>query len=188
MVGRSFRFNYSYLLVLVLFACARDEVSFRIDPALLGESYENFQAGVKLYMPAGWSSISQEEFSLINKKIKPGPAEKIRPLRFYYNRDRTSFCMISRFLKKEKIKEIKDRYQKELPGSSPGSTVRFGSFYKENIQIHQFQIWNDKVITVKLLFTDRENTVIELDYVLSLQAYKKEIKAIESSIGSISLI
>jgi len=68
------------------------------------------------------------------------------------------------------------------------SNMKFAAFKKDDIIIHQFLIQDSINVVFKLLFCNAANRVIQFDYIIPGNNYKNEIKAIESSIGSIKKI
>lgn len=66
--------------------------------------------------------------------------------------------------------------------------AKYAEFLKDDIKISQFLIQDSINVIFKLLFENPDKKVLQFDYIIPQKNYKNEIKAIESSIGSIKYI
>jgi hypothetical protein len=80
------------------------------------------------------------------------------------------------------VDKYKDLIQKNF------SPTKVGDFLKDNILFTQYLIQDENRINFKLLFFNPKDQLIQFDYILQKDSYVLELKAIESSIGSIKLI
>lgn len=66
--------------------------------------------------------------------------------------------------------------------------AKFAEFLKDDIKINQFLIQDSVNVIFKLLLQNPDKKVLQFDYIIPQKNYRNEIKAIESSIGSIKYI
>lgn len=66
--------------------------------------------------------------------------------------------------------------------------AKYAEFLKDDIKIGQFLIQDSINVIFKLLLENPDKKVLQFDYIIPQKNYKNEIKAIESSIGSIKYI
>ena len=85
--------------------------------------------------------------------------------------------------KTAQLKRIKELFSNKY---SPES-IKTAEYLKDGIHITQFLIQEKQLITFKLLFETKDKKLIEFDYLMPSGTYIDEIKAVESSIGSIKL-
>ena len=66
--------------------------------------------------------------------------------------------------------------------------MKHAEYLKENIKISQFLIQDSINVIFKLLLQNKDKKVLQYDYIIPQKNYKDELRAIESSIGSIRYI
>jgi len=182
---------YSYILTIILIiasSCSKTKIEFNVNSSLLGETYLNQTLSIKFKIPKHWNAISDKEFKEIQKKLENQTIENFVPLRFYINRNNGGTCIISSFTKSKKISNIVTEYEKKLRLSYPDANKNLAIFYKDKIKIYQFQIVSENLVNIKLIFSLKNNSIIQIDYLIGLANYKAELRSIESSIGSIEII
>lgn len=81
------------------------------------------------------------------------------------------------------LKTLETAYRTQFPKA----TVQRAIFMKDALRVHQLMVGTSDVVLIKLICSTREKPVFEIDYVVPRDAYKTELRAIESSIGSINL-
>lgn len=82
------------------------------------------------------------------------------------------------------FEKISDIVKKQFKSEN----VKFAEYLKDDIKISQFLIQDSINVIFKLLLASPNKQVMQFDYIIPQQNYKNEIKAIESSIGSIKYI
>jgi hypothetical protein len=70
----------------------------------------------------------------------------------------------------------------------PKATVQRAIFMKDAFRVYQLMVGASDFVLIKLMCNASENPVFEVDYVVPRDVYETELRAIESSIGSINLI
>jgi hypothetical protein len=66
--------------------------------------------------------------------------------------------------------------------------VKKAVYMKDGIKITQFLIQKNNIVNFRLLFNNGDGKLLQFDYLAGIRDYSLEVKAIESSIGSIKLI
>ena len=82
------------------------------------------------------------------------------------------------------LKTLTTAYQNQFPKA----TVRQTVFMKDAFRIHQLMVITADFVIIKLICDAPETLVFEVDYRVPRDVYQSELRAIESSIGSINPI
>ena len=82
------------------------------------------------------------------------------------------------------LKTLTTAYQNRFPKA----TVQQAVFIKDAFRIHQLMVIATDFVRIKLICDAPETRVFEVDYHIPKDVYQTELRAIESSIGSINLI
>ena len=82
------------------------------------------------------------------------------------------------------LKTLETAYRTQFPKA----TVQRATFMKDAFRVHQLMVAASDFVLIKLICNAPENPVFEVDYVVPRDVYRTELRAIESSIGSINLI
>jgi len=195
------RISFKYLslsLLVILVFCSREnknsseeiaEMGFEVDSTKLELTSYNQDLGIQFNAPREWKPIHRslfEEFSKQSSTIfLEGNDFNVSPIFIFLNQQNNSFLYISQFQNLEDstgLKKYKDLIQGIL------SPTKVGDFLKDNIIFTQYLIQDEKRINFKLLFFNSQNQLIQFDYIVPNDCYLSELKAIESSIGSIRLL
>ena len=193
----SFKFLTTFIIVIVLF-CSREnnntsekteELTFEVDSTKLELTSYNQDLGIQFNAPKGWTPISHTIFEQFSKRDTVVFIEnsdiKIQPKSIFFNEAHKTLLYISQLQKLEDstwVEKYKGLIQTKF------SPVKVGDFLKDDILFTQFLIQDKHLVTFKLLFFNLNNQLIQFDYIIPKDTYLSEIKAIESSIGSIKLI
>jgi len=185
-----------FLSLLVLF-CSKQEKSappktsemiFEVDSTRLESALYVPELGIRFSSPKGWLPISEALFKEFRQKNPTVPGDSVflcKPVSIFFNNDSKSLLYIS---------EIKTPNDSGSPGNYQSliqkslEPKKTGNFTKDNIYFTQFLIQDPVRINFKLVFSNANNQLIQFDYVVPTEFYVSELKAIESSIGSIKLV
>ena len=129
---------------------------------------------------------------VVNKlDAQPIPQElKITPRWIFLNEDSQAMWIVSRLNDVDLVpdetllKTLTTAYRNQFPNATVQSTV----FMKDAFRIHQLMVIAVDFVLVKLICDAPETLVFEVDYRVPRDVYQTELRAIESSIGSINLI
>jgi len=193
----SFKFLTIFIIVIVSF-CSREnnntsektpELIFEVDSTQIELTNYGQDLGIQFNTPKEWNLIPQSLFKEFSKQIATNFLEgndfKAKPISIFLNQQNKSCLYISQFQNLQdstSVKKYKDLIQRNF------SPTKVGDFLKDDIIFTQYLIQNDAQINFKLLFFNSKNQLIQFDYIVPTNSYLSELKAIESSIGSIKLL
>lgn len=166
-----------------------NELTFEVDASKLEPLTRIENLGIQFSSPQDWKPIEENLFGALSKKVTAlnvsDSAFLCQPISIFLNTEDKSTMFISI------IQGLSDttalaRYKNFLHENlSPRKT---GDFLKDQIHFSQFLIQDDQHINFKLIFENLEHQFIQFDYIIPINNYVSELKAIEASIGSINLI
>ncbi len=184
-------------LILFLLFCSKQEktsspkvaeLTFEIDSTKLELTSYNQDLGIQFNTPKEWKPIPRSLFEEFSKQISSifleGNDFIVNPIFIFLNQQNKSLLYISQFQKFEDsttVKKYKDLIQETF------SPIKVGDFLKDDIIFTQYLIQDENRVNFKLLFFNSKNQLIQFDYIVPKDVYVPELKAIESSIGSIKL-
>ena len=99
-------------------------------------------------------------------------------------------CVVSKLdgvdiaLNETLLKTLTTAYRERFPNAKVEQTI----FMKDAFRIHQLMVVAADFVLIKLICDAPETHVFEVDYHIPKNVYQIELKAIESSIGSINPI
>lgn len=189
--------HFIIILIAFLFFCSKQEqksaehtteLTFQVDSTKLESAIHQTDLGITFNPPKGWTQISDqllEEFSKRNPSAMQDSLFLVKPVSVFFNKDTKSFLYILKVLSSDDSTSI-DYYKKLIEVHlSPAKT---GDFTKDKIHFNQYLIQDKARVNFKLLFSNLNSEFIQFDYIIPIESYASELKAIESSIGSIQFI
>ena len=82
------------------------------------------------------------------------------------------------------LKTLETAYRENFPKATIQRTI----FMKGTFRVHQLMVIASEFVLIKLICDAPESAVFAVDYHVPRNVYKTELRAIESSIGSINLM
>jgi hypothetical protein len=165
------------------------ELTFEVDSTKLELPNQDQDLGIQFNAPKGWILTPKtllEAFSNRDSSIFLEEADfKITPISICLNQETRCLLYISKIhgiQDSASVDKYKDLIQRIF------SPTKVGDFLKDNIRFTQYLIQDERRVNFKLLFFNSKNQLIQFDYIVPKDVYLSELKAIESSIGSIKLI
>ena len=165
------------------------ELAFEVDSTRLELTRHDQYLGIQFNSPKGWTLTPKTLFEAFSKQesstFLEGSDFKISPISIFLNQEKKSILYISQmhgFQDSTSVDKYKDLIQRIF------SPNKVGDFFKDNILFTQYLIQDENRVNFKLLFFNSKNQLIQFDYIVPNNFYISELKAIESSIGSIHLI
>lgn len=163
-------------------------MQFTVTPSLLGTAVVAEDLGVQFQPPAGWEPLSATAFDSLNQALeRPDDTVPLQPHYVFLDPTTGSLCSVTtvHFADTPAFDEVIDRYGRLLAAQFPEDALRQGLFEKDGIRIAQFLVQPRGRVVFKLLFEAAMGKVLQFDYIVPSAVYAAEVKAIESSIGSI---
>lgn len=185
------------LITLLLFCSKPDKTSsqevaelvFEVDSTRLELTSHDRYLSIQFNSPKGWTLIPKRLFEAFSKQdssiFLQGADFKITPISIFLNQESKSLLYISQIHGIQDSASV-DKYKALIQRTF--SPTKVGDFLKDNILFTQYLIQNENHVNFKLLFFNSKNQLVQFDYIIPKDFYVSELKAIESSIGSIKLI
>jgi len=190
--------NFSCLLVLALMlgsaACDRKKpryelMIFDVDSALLEPPITDTFLNISIAAPKHWSLVeaSTLERLLAQASDKIGATLPVEPRWMFLNGASQAMCIVSRLTSAEipTGEEALRSLEASFVSKFPQATVRGAVFLKDEFRVHQVMVSTPEAVMIKLLLDAPTVPMFAVDYIIPRAAYEGELRAVESSIGSI---
>lgn len=182
-------------IVILSLACKpskdnlKDEINFRIDNTVLGETFTDSVSKISIRIPKNWESIEEKSDSVSTRiKKQLWAKDQISPVKKIYLDQKTFLSSLSilKVDRKDSIRVLKSYQNPDSAFYNKGEwkSINIAEFNYHGLKIKQFILFNDNLVNIKLICSKMNS--IEFDFLLTQEEYKKNIKKIESSIGSIN--
>ncbi len=184
-------------IILMLCSCSgkKDEpvyekIIFNVDTTLLGKRITIKSAGLEFYSPKGYVQMDDQMFQNLKTSLLNLEGFKHFPMLAAVSESQTGILLfIKLFPEDSTLVHLPFSYvEKVLQPKDTNVTLNKATFTKDSIDILQYLVDTDETVNFKLFFHDKDSNLYELDYIfVSKEDYKKNIRAIESSIGSLKI-
>ena len=180
------------LSILALFNCSnktpgndKDQILFNVDSLLLDSTYLNSELGISFHPPKDWKTISNELMESIKANTETlSDSINIDLQKVFMNKDISAFCIISAFAGYSS-RELVEDYIFEIKKRNSEKSIKEGSFSHNGFEIRQLFIFDQEKVILKLIVQSQNNKKFLIDYIIPMKFYEKNLRAIESSIGSL---
>ena len=190
-------------LLLVSFAmssaCTKQEPSKNITPSvifevnrqLLGDSVISKAHHISFAPPKGWEALPKNIEEQFRAKLEQANTGDIRPQPHYIFVSKSkATLMVSSLefpLQDTTLALKRAHYVGKMKSQIDSTMLRVAEFRKGVMLLTQCVIRTPTQISFKIL-VESEQTLLQFDYIVPLAVYNNEIRAVESSIGSIFTI
>ena len=165
---------------------------FNVDRTRLEPAITDTTLKIEISAPKGWKAI---DYAMLGQVIDELGDQLIQGLEIvprwiFVNESSRAMCMVSRLEgvmvtpDETLLKTLETAYRTQFPKA----TVQRTTFMKGAFRVHQLMVGTSDVVLIKLICESPKNPVFQVDYVVPGDVYESELRAIESSIGSINLI
>ena len=166
---------------------------FNVDETRLEPAVTDTVLKITIAAPKNWKKIDDSMFAQVVNKLEsqltPQDLQMV-PRWIFLNEDSRAMCVVSKLDGVETapdetlLENLTTAYRNQFPNA----TVRQAIFMKDAFRIHQLMVIATDFVRIKLICDAPETLIFEVDYHIPRDVYQTELKAIESSIGSINLI
>ena len=171
---------------------AYETLVFNVDETLLEPTVVDTTLRIKIASPKNWTKIDNSMRQQVINTLDTEPIQglQIAPRWVFLNKGSGAMCVVSKLNSVEispdetLLETLTIAYQNQFPNA----TVRQAIFMKDAFRIHQLMVIATDFVRIKLICDALETLVFEVDYHIPRDVYESELRAIESSIGSINLI
>lgn len=168
------------------------EMSFDVDPALLGFTFEDTLLGIRYAPPRGWPALSAEQFGSVRAALDQVEGREARysaePTRIFYEPKGQLFLILARLpnwpLALDPIEGLRE-YRMRLEGALGDIAIQDAIYRRGSIGIYQLQLSNEIMMNIRLFLIQDGRSPVKVDYLVPRPAFPVVAKAIEASIGSI---
>lgn len=165
-------------------------LTFQALDSLLAPATRDTVLRISYAAPRGWDKIPEKVTREVFKKLKMvGTTE--RDVQFqagYWERNSGSILTVNK-LNLDDSTIVQDYFKnaKQYYGERDSSQVRAGVFSTSSFTVHQLLITEPYQILLKLIFESKEENSLpfEFNFMIPVTIYGKQLKSIESCIGSI---
>jgi len=188
-------------LLFLLIACSENKneiqkLSFRINEELIDSTYVDSTYNISFRPPRIFKSLSPENFDkLVKAQENIASSAELKELQLipvfaFTDSSQKSYCFVSAIKSQsnDNNKNIIKIYKERIKDKFINSNIKEGIYKITNIVVHQFTIMNQNMVTIKLILALEDSDPIVVDYMMPLQIYRKNLRAVESSIGTIKQI
>ena len=162
-----------------------DAMQFNVDTNLLSTSVYLENSNILLRPPIDWVPISSDEMERLSETIQGGNNIFSINLKKAYKSPEGALLIITQVNSKtNNFSYIPPDYVELLSEQFNIEEVPFDIFKIHQVPIRQYLIDAKEVVIFRLFIS--ADTDYQLDYIIPKKIYEKELKKIESSIGSIN--
>jgi hypothetical protein len=166
---------------------------FKVDETRLEPMVTDATLRIKIAAPRNWKKVDDSMLAQVISKLDAQlatPELQMVPRWIFLNEGSQAMCVVSRLEgvditpDETLLKTLETAHRNQFPNATVQQTI----FMKDAFRIHQLMVIATDFVRIKLICDAPETLVFEVDYRVPRDVYQTELRAIESSIGSISLI
>ena len=165
---------------------------FKVDETRLEPTVTDATLRIKIAAPKNWKQIDDSMLAQVINKLDIQLMQGLQmvPRWVFLNEGSRAMCVVSKLNgvditpDETLLKTLTTAYRNQFPNA----TVQQTMFMKDAFRIHQLMVIAADFVLIKLICDAPETLVFEVDYHIPKDVYQTELRAIESSIGSINLI
>ncbi|MCH8293797.1 hypothetical protein IH992_22165 [Candidatus Poribacteria bacterium] len=162
---------------------------FNVDETLLEPAIMDADLNISIAAPKNWTAIDDSVLAQVITQSSDMLMQglQMEPRWIFLNHPSQAMCVVSRLNALDitqgetVLKELEVAYSTQFPNAVIQSTI----FLKEEFRVHQLMVNSSQFVLIKLLCDAPEILPFEVDYFIPKKVYEQELRAIESSIGSI---
>ena len=165
---------------------------FKVDETQLEPMVTDTTLRIKMAAPKNWKKIDDSMLTQVISKLDTQLTQELQvvPRWIFLNEGSQAMCVVSKLNgveiapDKTLLETLTTTYRNQFPKATVQQTI----FMKNAFRIHQLMVIATDFVLIKLICDAPETLVFEVDYHIPKDVYQTELRAIESSIGSINLI
>jgi len=163
-------------------------MAFEVNEALLGEAVRLDAHGLVFSPPRGWKGASADLLEEINTTVFEKEASvRQESIKVFYDADAGSFLSVTLVQVDGggSFEEQTEQFANLLSSQQTSVSYRKAAFNKDGLHLVQFMGQSQGMINFKLLLASGGGDLLQFDYVVPMAHYPEQVKAVESSIGSL---
>jgi hypothetical protein len=161
-------------------------IVFDVNTNLLSTKRSIINNKLELRMPIDYSKIDDDKFLIVKKTIESDSAAFFNmALLSVFNSPNGSYSVISKIVSDKNVfEEVDSTYYALLVENFKTENITIGKVKINGIDAIQYLISTNDTVIIKLILCVKDS-YYQIDYIIPLEIYEKELRSIESSIGSI---
>ena len=191
-------FTFFFLILVILISChkeppaeSRKEMIFQVDSTLIADCRVLDDIGLSFHPPEGWALLTGDAMEAVREQTReddPSVPFSVVPEIIFNDESSMSILSVSRIVMKDDIpgsKEFKNRYHDFIQRLEKSAHIQEDTFLMNGIPVTQYLIQDEFKVVFKFLLKNIGDNWVQFDYIVLRDTYSDEVKAIESSVGSI---
>lgn len=170
-------------------------LSFTVNRQLLGDSVYLADEGLKIIAPRHWKPMSAVQMNEISEKMHALEAKNgdstnlirvgVESVFVLQNGGASLVISRIRFPKQDSTEDLQRlHYSQQTKERIDSTSLGTADFMCNNIRLTQYMIRTSQSVSFRLFFKAR-SSMMQCDYIIPTSIFQQEIRAVESSIGSI---
>ena len=166
-----------------------EPMHFNVDSSQVGASVEASKLGIVFRPPAGWRPMPAGDLEMATRDVAGNPLG-VQPQYMFTQPAIDALLMVATVGRAEgqTLDEQVKRYNELLNAELSGAIVKEDKYLKDGIVVVQLLTQSEDFVTFTLFFEASTDGLLQFDYIVPRASYPGQVKAIESSIGSIQLV
>ena len=171
-----------------------DSDFFSTVKSLRGIEVDDNDLGIKFYPPKEWMMMQSSLSKKIESRTGIAKADDnfvYQPVYVFFNQTIGGFLSIGKVVTGDSSLTINSRinYYKGLISTKyKDNDLSIGNFTKSGIKFSQFRFKKENLVSLKIIFENTNNEIIQMDYTVPKENLEKSLASIKSSIGSVELL
>ncbi|MEE9573442.1 MAG: hypothetical protein V3W20_10370, partial [Candidatus Neomarinimicrobiota bacterium] len=161
-------------------------IVFNVNTNLLSAKRFLINNKLELRIPIDYHKINDDTFLTVKKTIESDSTAFFKmSLLSVFNSPNGSYLLISKIISDKNVfEEVDSNYYELLVENIKTRNIDIGNVKINGINVIQYLITTNDTVIIKLILNVKDS-YYQIDYIIPLEIYEKELKFIESSIGSI---
>lgn len=181
-----------FLSVALLASCSaseskKNDLEFDVNQKLLGEIFTDSVSGIAIQIPIGWKNSSRFTNDTLKAKLDRLHLDSLGKT-MYLDSAQQASLLISKINEGEDLQLTYQNPDSIYNRTNQWASITKSEFTLNGMRTYQFLLQNKSIVNFKLLITNSSKKTIMLDYIVERTVYLKQVKKIESSIGSVKAI
>lgn len=198
LIKKSLYFNLCFFL-LIFICCEKNKspdqpehLAFNVDSLLIGTTFVNKDLGITFNPPVNWEPVNTDVIKQLKSNSKNVISDssniELNPVQVFVNKELLCYCFLSTFNSQENPDEIRNKYISNFKGKYLSKDIKEAKFAYRKFKFNQIFLFNDNMVYLKLIIRNESTNIFMIDYAIPDRFYENQLKAIESSIGSLNTI
>ena len=168
-----------------------ESLVFHVDKTRLEPKITDPRLKIEIAAPKDWKAVGDATLTKVINRLDETLTQglQLTPRWVFVNETTRAMCVVSelegmKVTPETLLRTLESAYRSRLPMEK----VQRATFRKDAFRVHQLMVVVSDYVLIKLICDAPESLVFEVAYFVPSDVYQQELRSIESSIGSLSLI